>query len=172
MSFQTGEIVLYGTEGICKVIGTEEKRFGQEALMYYVLESVGKGSRIFVPFSNPTLVGRIRRPLCGDEMQVLFASLASLEEIVWIANDRERKTAYAALVANGKTADLLALMKTVQNRRAAMAEMGKKLYASDDRCYRDARALLVAEMTVSLGVDTEGANAALAELRADFALNE
>ncbi len=172
MSFQTGEIVLYGTEGICKVIGTEEKRFGAEALMYYVLESVGKGSRIFVPFSNPTLVGRIRRPLSGDQMQSLFASLSDLGEITWIANDRERKTTYMALVANGKTEDLLALMKTVQNRRAALAEMGKKLYASDDRCYRDARSLLVAEMTLSLALDAERANAALAALREDFALNE
>ena len=75
MSFQTGEIVLYGTEGICKVMGTEEKRFGTEALMYHVLESVTKGSRIFVPFANEMLVNRIRRPLSGDAMRSLLSSL-------------------------------------------------------------------------------------------------
>ena len=170
MSFQTGEIVLYGTEGICKVLGTEEKRFGTEALMYHVLESVTKGSRIFVPFANEMLVNRIRRPLAGDAMRSLLSSLDSLAELAWIANDRERKTTFTSLVANGKTEDLLALMKTVQNRRIAMAEMGKKLYASDDRCYREARALLVAEITLSLELDAQGANAALAELREDFVL--
>ncbi len=172
MSFQIGEVVLYGTEGICKVIGTEEKRFGQEALMYHVLESVAKGSRIFVPFTNSMLVNRIRRPLSDEEMQALLTSLENMAELPWIINDRERKTTYTSLVANGKTEDLLALMKTVQNRRIALAEMGKKLYASDDRCYREARSLLVAEMTLSLEMDTESANDALAQLRGDFALAE
>lgn len=172
MSFQTGEIVLYGTEGICKVIGTEEKRFGTEALMYYVLESVTKGSRIFVPFANEMLVNRIRRPLSKAEMQSLLAQLSSLDEVVWIQNDRERKTTFTSLVSNGKSCDLLALMKTVQNRRIALAEMGKKLYASDDRCYREARALLVAEMTLSLKLDVDGANELLTATRADFAAVE
>ena len=172
MEYQVGEVVLYGMEGICAVLGTEEKRFGQEAQMYYVLESKNKGSHIFVPFSNEILLRRIRRPLTQQDMQALLGSLDTLAELDWIQNDRERKSVYTSLVTNGSSEQLLALMKTVQNRRAAMAEMGKKLYASDDRCYREARTLLLAEMTLSLSVDSEGASAILTDLRSDFALME
>ena len=158
MEVQAGEIVLYGTEGICKMLGTEEKRFGADALMYYVLESQSKGSRIFVPFANQTLVDRIRKPLAEDEMKNLLESFHTLCDLDWIENDRERKAFHAAMVANGKSSDLLVLMKTVQNRRAKMESIGKKLYAHDDRAYREARALFVSEMMLSLNANEQTAN--------------
>ncbi len=163
MKYQIGDIVLYGTEGICKMLGTEEKRFGPDALMYYVLESRNKGSRIFVPFANETLVNRIRKPLPEEDMKALLSGIDALDELVWIENDRERKNANTSLVANGTAKDLLMLMKTVQNRRTRLLESGKKLYAHDDRSYREARALLISEMTLSLHINEEAANELLSE---------
>ncbi|MBE6638257.1 MAG: hypothetical protein E7616_02210 [Ruminococcaceae bacterium] len=163
MNYQIGEVVLYGTEGICTVLGTEEKRFGKEALMYYVLESKSKGSRIYVPFSNETLVNRIRKPLFENEMKELLASIDTIDELAWIENDRERKTANMACVANGSATELLMLMKTIQSRRMELESKGKRLYAHDDRSYREARALLVAEMTASFGITEEQASIMLFE---------
>lgn len=163
MEVQVGEIVLYGTEGICKMLGCEEKRFGTDALMYYVLESQSKGSRIFVPFANQTLVDRIRKPLSEEEMKDLLKNFTSLCESAWIENDRERKTSHALVVSNGKAQDLLILMKTVQNRRLKMESMGKKLYAHDDRAYREARALFLSEMVLSLQVSEQTANELLVQ---------
>ena len=172
MEFQIGEIVLYGTEGICKMLGTEEKRFGTDALMYYVLESQSKGSRIFVPFANEMLVNRIRKPLSEDKMRGLLLDIHTLNDLPWIENERERKTSHASCVANGSAEDLLALMKTVQNRRAKLESIGKKLYAHDDRIYREARALFLSEMTLSLNIDEEAANALLLKTWPSFGMTE
>ena len=68
--------------------------------------------------------------------------------------------------------DLLALMKTVQNRRAKLESIGKKLYAHDDRIYREARALFLSEMTLSLNIDEEAANALLLKTWPSFGMTE
>ena len=172
MEFQIGEIVLYGAEGICTILGTEEKKFDTDAMMYYVLESQTKLSRIFVPFANELLVNRIRRVLSAEQMQELLSEIDSTEDMEWIANDRERKAAFASLISNGKTKDLLVLMKTIQNRRKLLEDMGKKLYAFDDRCYRDARALVVTELTLSLRMTQEDAGEALSQAWTPFGMIE
>ena len=152
MEYQVGEIVLYGTEGICKVLGTEEKRFGNEALMYYVLESLGKGSRIFVPFSNETLISRIRRPLSKEQILALLEKMEEMPLLSWHENDRERKTLHMAIVANKGFYELLQLAKTVECRRVVMQENGKKLYAFDDRICRDALSLAAAEIAYTMNL--------------------
>ena len=172
MSYQVGEIVLYGTEGICRVLGTEEKRFGSEALTYYALESVGKGSRIFVPFANEALIKRIRRPQTADSMQSLLEDVQSIEDLDWHENDRERKTYHMGIVANGGTKELLQLIKTIQNRRVAMQQAGKRLYATDDRVCKEALTLLIAEMTVSLSVNEEAAKQHLVSAWELFGMTE
>ena len=170
MNFQVGEVVLYGTEGICKVLGTEEKRFGNEALMYYVLQSCAKGSRIFVPFANENLVNRIRKPLSKEEMAELLSSVEALELLPWCENDRERKTLHMAIVANKGAKDLLSLAKTIEYRRVQMQENGKKLYAFDDRICRDALALLICEIEYVFSADKENAKKMLIESWAAFAM--
>jgi CarD family transcriptional regulator len=172
MSYQGGEIVLYGTEGICTVLGTEEKRFGSEALMYYVLESKNKGSRIFVPFANKTLIDRIRTPLSDADFRSLLKEFLDKDDFTWIENERERKTSNMTLISNGTTAELLLLMKTIQNRRRMLESKGKKLYAHDDRSYREARTLVLAEMTLSLQMDAEAAEQLLVSAWEDFRLAE
>lgn len=172
MSYQSGEVVLYGSEGICTVLGTEEKRFGQEALMYYVLESKNKGSRIFVPFANKNLIDRIRTPLSDVEFKNLLADFLGKDDFPWIENERERKSYNMSLVSNGSAEDLLVLMKTIQNRRRMLEEMGKKLYAHDDRSYREARTLVLAEMTISLQIDTQEAEQILVSAWDAFRLAE
>ena len=170
MEYQVGEVVLYGTEGICKVLGTEEKRFGNEALMYYVLESATKGSRIFVPFSNETLVSRIRKPLPREELTALLAGIGEIPLGNWHENDRERKTLHMAIVANKGIYELLQLAKTVECRRAVMQENGKKLYAFDDRICRDALSLAAAEIAYTMNLSQPEAKKLLSDSWAPFAM--
>ena len=170
MEYQVGEVVLYGTEGICKVLGTEEKRFGNEALMYYVLESATKGSRIFVPFSNETLVSRIRKPLPREELTALLAGIGEIPLGNWHENDRERKTLHMAIVANKGLYELLQLSKTVEYRRTVMQENGKKLYAFDDRICRDALSLAAAEIAYTMNLTQPEAKKMLSDSWAPFAM--
>ena len=73
--FQTGDQVVYGAHGVCRVVDTEARTVDGKRLLYLVLEPVARdGSRYLVPTHNPAAMGKLRKMLLPEEMESLMAS--------------------------------------------------------------------------------------------------
>ena len=62
--FHVGDTVLYGTQGVCKIEGTEENDLGGNTVEYYVLRPVfDENAKIYVPMNNQMLLSRMQELL-------------------------------------------------------------------------------------------------------------
>lgn len=81
--FQVNDVIVYGTQGVCKITGTEEKKVGRKKITYFVLKPVGdRGSTIFAPMDNELVLGKMRRLMTKDEIHKLIDSMPG-ENAVW-----------------------------------------------------------------------------------------
>lgn len=56
-TYKEGDIVVYGSQGICRITGTEKMRVGGKSTVYFILNPVyRKNSKIFVPSDNEKLM--------------------------------------------------------------------------------------------------------------------
>ena len=57
--YSIGEIVLYGSNGVCEITEITTKKIGKDSIEYYVLKPVcSDSSTLFVPTQNEMLVSR------------------------------------------------------------------------------------------------------------------
>ena len=77
--YKTGDTVLYGSEGVCKITDITEKQFGDVSIEYYILTPVfNNRSTFFVPTKNETLVSRMRPILTNREILDLITNAVSV----------------------------------------------------------------------------------------------
>ena len=51
--FKVNDVIIYGAQGVCKIIGTEEKNITGEKKIYFVLQPVSdKNATIYAPVDN------------------------------------------------------------------------------------------------------------------------
>ena len=80
--YSIGEIVLYGSNGVCEITEITTKKIGKDSIEYYVLKPVcSDSSTLFVPTQNEMLVSRMRAVLSSDEIKdILSQKTASLRK--------------------------------------------------------------------------------------------
>ncbi|MEG0593289.1 MAG: CarD family transcriptional regulator, partial [Coprobacillus sp.] len=92
--FKQGDIVLYGSEGVCVIDEVMTRQFKEEAMEYYILKSVyHPASKIFVPTQNEELMSRMKDILSKNEIYQLLDDIKE-EELIWIDHDNQRKERY------------------------------------------------------------------------------
>ena len=81
--FKINDIVTYGTNGVCKITGTEEKDLMGTKKTYLVLKptKTGDNSTYFVPVDNENLLGKMRKLLSEDEKKKMNETEESLANI-------------------------------------------------------------------------------------------
>ena len=150
--YNIDDVVVYGTEGICKITGITEMKFGGEKSEYYILAPVEKEENtVYVPKNNEKELKRMRRILSADEANELIDSLP-MEPMTWIPNDRERQMAYKDIILTGKPEEVFRMVSTLYNKQKDQLAIGKKLHASDERFLRDAEKMLFNEIGYALKI--------------------
>ena len=151
--FNTGETVIYGINGVCRVEGVTQMDITGEKQDYYVLKPVFNGrSTLFVPLGNEKLVGRMRPLITEAGIRALSATFESVEPL-WIENEDERKARCAAAMADNDRETILALIKAIRIHRDRQFDIGKKLHVGDERFLKDAEKLLREEASFVLDKD-------------------
>lgn len=150
--YNIDDVVIYGTEGICKITGITEMKFGGEKSEYYILTPVEKEENtVYVPKNNDRVLKRMRRILTRQEAESLLDSLP-VPPMEWIPNDRERQSAYKNILLCGKPEEVFTMVATLYQKQIEQASIGKKLHASDERFLRDAERMLFNEIGYVLGI--------------------
>ncbi|MBO5129394.1 MAG: hypothetical protein J6B95_03495 [Oscillospiraceae bacterium] len=161
--FETGQWVLYGVHGVCRVIGTEKQLVNRKRTEYLVLEPLSRNeSRFYLPTGNPTAMAKLKAVLSAGELQALLSS-DEIRENVWIADENQRKQTYRELISSGDRVMLLKMVTTLYVYREAQAAAGRKFHLCDDNFLRDAEKLLSSEIALVLDKTPEEARAYLQE---------
>lgn len=143
--FQVNDVIIYGTQGVCKITGTEEKTVSGKKKTYFVLKPVSdKGSTIFAPTDNELVLKKMRRLLTKEEIHKLIDSMRS-ENAVWVANENERKELYRNILAKGDHLELIKMIKAIYAHKKEREAEGKRLHMSDERFFKDAELILYNE---------------------------
>ncbi|MBQ3529799.1 MAG: CarD family transcriptional regulator [Oscillospiraceae bacterium] len=153
--YQINDVIIYGTQGVCKITGTEEKMISGKKKTYFVLQPVNdQGSTIFVPTDNPLVLNKMRRLLTKGEIHKLIDSMGS-EDAIWVANENERKELYRSILAKGDHLELIQMIKAIYAHKKEREAQGKRLHMSDDRFFKDAEQILYNEFQYVLDLGSK-----------------
>ena len=153
--FQIGQVVCYGTEGVCTITEMKNMKVGHTRSPYYVLKPIHRAnSTIFVPVNNETLVAKMQSVLSAEEINRLLGSVTE-QEIEWIEDANDRKAEYQKILTDGKRVDKVRLVRTLLKRRQKLQKNGKHLRSGDEQILRDAEKLLVDEFSLVLKIPQE-----------------
>ena len=112
--YSIGEIVLYGSNGVCEITEITTKKIGKDSIEYYVLKPVcSDSSTLFVPTQNEMLVSRMRVVLSSDEIKDILSQKTDNE--IWIDNKAERCEKIKEIISGG---DCMKLVELISSKRA------------------------------------------------------
>lgn len=143
--FQVNDVIIYGSQGVCKIIDTEVKTVGGVKKTYFVLKPISdKGSTIFAPRDNELVLKKMRRLLNKEEIHELIRSMPE-EEAIWVTDENARKERYKSILASGERTELIKMIKAIYAHKQAREAEGKRLHMSDERFFKDAEQILYNE---------------------------
>ena len=153
-TYKSGDVVVYGAEGVCIITGITEKKFGNEMVSYYVLEKVDKkDSLTYVPANNERSLSKMRHVLTKEEFIELFKDETQFLE--WQEKDRDRQKTFKEVILFGNTRELISLIKTIYLRGQELRKVGKKLHICDERVFKDAEKIIKEEVAYVFGISKE-----------------
>ena len=151
--YQVGEYVVYGVQGVCRVLGTEKQLVNRKRTEFLVLEPLARGeSKFYLPTQNPTAMGKIQPILARQQMEQLLASM-EIRQGCWIREENLRKQHYRNLLASGDRTLLLQMLTAVYQHRDEQDAAGKKFHQCDDNFMRDAEKLLCSEISLVMEME-------------------
>ena len=148
--YQIGELVQYGTSGICKVEEIVQGVPGlQKDTQCYLLIPVGKKEeKIYTPVDNDKV--KMRRILSSEEVKELIGKVSEIEG-PFIANEKQCESIYREELYSVDCYRWLGLLKTLYKRRAARFAIGKKVTATDERYLKSVEERLKEELGIIIG---------------------
>lgn len=155
--YQVGEYVVYGVQGVCRVLGKEKQMVNRKRTEYLVLEPLAKGeSKFYLPIQNPTAIGKLKPVLSRQQIELLMNSV-EIRQTCWIPEESLRKQRYRDLLGSGDRVALLQMLAALYRHKAEQEAAGKKFHQCDDYFLRDAEKLLCSEFCLVMEMETDQA---------------
>lgn len=155
--FKIGDIVVYGSQGICKIDCIETKKMGKQSADYYVLKPIfNENTSVFVPIQNKLLIDRMQGVLTKVQVKKLIEEAHKID-VLRCADENQKREQYKEILASGNRERLVSLIKTIREERDTRREVGKKLNLNDEQTLRKAEQLLFNEMAFVLKITSEEA---------------
>lgn len=152
---KVGDKIVYGSIGVCEVTDiTENKIAGRRRKYYVLMPEENANNSIFVPMDNQELVGRIRDLHSEDDLKLLI-EIAKRTEQMWIEGTNDRSAAFKTIMANGKTEEIISMVRKIDSVKKELESENKKLSKSDERLFKDGIAILTNEFSRVLNATQE-----------------
>lgn len=155
--FQIDQLVVYGIQGVCKIVSTEMKKVDRKNVEYFVLESVQQpGSRYYIPTQNQTALSKLRPVITRQELdRYLKEPIDFCQDI--FADENSRKLKYREWIASSRFHILFSATRAVLRYRNMQLLMGRKLHLCDESFLKDAEKILCGEISAVLSVSLSDA---------------
>ena len=96
-----GDVISYGTTGVCKVEGECEQTVKGQKKRYIVLKPVHQiNSTLYVPVDNDELKTKFKPLLTGDEIEEIIKEMPE-ESSLWKESNSERAELYSQVLESG-----------------------------------------------------------------------
>jgi len=155
--FEKGEMVYYGTAGVCKVSDICKSPFEKnDDRLYYMLEPLDNmaGTVIYVPVDQEKVT--LRPIMTASEAEELIASVDSIHPIE-VSNEKYRREEYKNAFREGTPFSLARIVKTANERKRNAVKAKRRLYDTDLEFDKAARRVLSGELSCALGTSAEEA---------------
>ncbi len=160
--FATGDYMVYGTNGVCRVDSVCPSPFDKkDTRLYYVLKPLrGNGEAlIYTPVDNDKV---LMRPLVGRETaEALFEKIPDIPCLL-VEPEKARREIYRSAMGSGELEAYVALIKTVYQRRSDLQGTQRRLPDFETEYDLAARRHLYTELSVALDLPFEGMEAYIA----------
>ncbi|MCF0142397.1 MAG: CarD family transcriptional regulator [Parasporobacterium sp.] len=150
--FGVGDLIVYGTTGVCIVeeIGVPELSAASDKPYYTLTPYYTNKSKIFTPCDNDKIV--MRPLLTKKEAEALINAIDTIS-LITIESEKLREETYKSILKRCDLKEFISLMKTIHARKVARLADGKKVTASDEKYYSMVEDKLYGELSISLGVE-------------------
>lgn len=153
--YQIGDLVVYGCQGVCRIVATEERSTERKNITYYVLVPVDQtGATYRIPTENPAALAKLRPIISREKIDALLQD-EQVRKLCWISDENQRKQRYRELISSGDYKALLMMIHAIHQHKESQMEAGRKLHMADENFLRDAQRLLAGEFSVALGIAPE-----------------
>lgn len=153
--FKVNDVIVYGMQGVCKIVDIEEKNISGKQMRYFVVKPVNdQGSTIFAPTDNEAVLKKMRKLLSVEEINALIDSMPE-EKQEWITNMNERRDYFKGILASGEPAKLIQMIKSIYAHKTEREADGKRLPASDEQIFKDAEKVLYHEFQYVLQLESK-----------------
>ena len=150
--FETGDYIVYGSTGICQVMGVTTMNMDgiPKDRLYYILRPDGQTEgKIFTPVDNVKLV--MRRVMTRTDAENLINEIPDIETLN-IKDDKLREEKYKECLRSCESREMIRIIKTIYLRKKERFAKGKKVTATDERYLKQAEENLYSELSMLLGV--------------------
>ncbi|MEY8355333.1 CarD family transcriptional regulator [Lachnospiraceae bacterium 54-53] len=152
-----GDVIIYGSHGICKVTGLQDMCMDEKIRPYYVLKPVfHTASTVYISVIRDRRKTEIRRILSADEIFSLVKKMSG-KDFIWITDNRKRKELYGQILADGDRYELVKMIKTLRWHKQELKNSNKdrKLQISDEDFLKNAEKTLCEEFAYVLNIKRE-----------------
>ena len=154
--FEVNDVVVYGSQGVCEIIGVDEQKVDGVLKKYFVLKSKNdKGATFYVPTWNEKAWSKMRKVMTKEAVNDLIDSMPS-KTPTWIINENERKETYKKILASGDQAAIISMVQALFMHKMEREAEGKRLHMSDEHFMKDAEQILYNEWQYVLNLDKAG----------------
>ncbi len=149
--YKKGEYIVFDTTGVCQVkdVTTVDIDGVPRDRLYYILEPVGGGGRVFTPVENNKSV--MRYVLTKDEAYRLIDNMDEIDEL-WINDSKQRELRYKEALRTCDCKECIRIIKLLYTRRRDRQRQGKKMTEMDERYMKKAKEHLYSELSIPLGI--------------------
>ena len=150
--YQTGDIILYGEHGVCRVAAVGPLKLGgMDGGVYYTLRPYYQPELvIYAPVEHPQVV--VRPLLTRAEAEKVIEKLPQIPELE-ISDEKSRETIYHQIQHGCDCLALAGMIKALYRRRALRQKQGKHAASLDERYFHSAEEQLYGELAYALGMD-------------------
>jgi CarD family transcriptional regulator len=90
--FEINDVVVYGAQGVCEIIGIEDRKIDGEIKKYFVLKPKNdKGATCYVPTWNEKAWGKMRKVMTKEDVNALIDSMPCKNPTWTITKTNEKK---------------------------------------------------------------------------------
>lgn len=146
--FNIGDLVIYSTMGICKIVDICEKTYAGTTRNYYIMHPIEDDTLII---QNPVDNDRImmKKIIGRNEAEEVLESF-KLPGIQWIENGNERNRNYSDIVSSGDRRGISNIINTLMCKKYELEMADKKISEHDRKLLLHNQKILFKELAITL----------------------
>ena len=150
--FEVGDIIVYGSNGVCRVKSIAPSKDQKEkGRLYYELSPVYRDCTIFTPADNQKVF--MRPVISREDAEALIDEIPSIcAEVYHNRVLRQLAEHYEEVIRSHDCRELVRMLMSLFNKRKELESQKRKFGLVDERYMKRAEELLHGELAIALGM--------------------